>query len=90
MRTKAGVYEDVWFFLVPLQAYARVHTRTHAHTLAGPLKSSRRALPLLVAWQGVDKTHKTKSTWAWLMRRGQACILTLTPAVWILLRCQLL
>lgn len=36
MRTKAGSSEGVWLFLVPLHAYAHVHTLTHSHTMAGP------------------------------------------------------
>lgn len=37
MRTKAGSSEGVWLFLVPLSAYAHVHTLTHPLTMAGPL-----------------------------------------------------
>lgn len=37
MRTKAaGSSEGVWLFLVPLRAYAHVHTLTHPLTMAGP------------------------------------------------------
>ena len=69
MRTKAGSSEDMWLFLVPLHAYARMHTCAHTHTpWQGPLQVFCRALPLLMSWQGVDKAHKTKSTWAWLLR----------------------
>ena len=70
MRTKAGSSEDVWLFLVPLHAYARMHTHMHTLTHHGraSCKSSSRALPLLMSWHGVDKAHKTKSTWAWLTR----------------------